>query len=422
MKILVLYFKWRHKKGRNTVDEHLYSFRKYVRGVKFHYFNAANGIPWYLSLCDYDAVILHYTFLAIRWRKDLYTEWMKTVKNLKKISAYFLAIPQDEYAESSALCDFFKEYGVRTVFTCFSPEDYEKVYPREKVDLDQVFTVFPGYMDEDAAKRLHIAYGKSKHRPIDLGYRARKVPYWLGRHGQYKHEIGEVFAERASGSGLKLDISTGEENVFLGKEWYKFISRCRAFLGCEGGASLFDPTGAVRYSVERYLEDHPGASFQEVEKNCFPGKDYNINLFTLSPRHFECAITKTCQVLLEGKYGGIFLPGVHYIEVKKDYSNIDDVIEQIADVRHCKQIAENAYRDIVQSGRYTYRVFAEQVISHIAEKVEKEIRQRAVNQRFYLVVGRYLSFREYLEPALVKMFYAWFGIKFYGKKIIGNSR
>jgi len=372
-------------------------------------------------MANYDGVILHYTLLAMRWRKDLYSKWLKTVENLKKISGYIVGIPQDEYAESNALCDFFNEYGIRAVFTCFSPEDYEKVYSKGKLALDQLITVFPGYIDEDAAKRLSSLCGKGTERPIDLGYRARKVPYWLGRHGQYKYELAEVFAKTTRGSGLKVDISTGENDVFYGKDWYRFLSQCRAFLGCEGGASLLDPGGEIRFKVEQYVRNHPDASFEEVEKNCFPNQDYNIRLFTLSPRHFECAVTKTCQVLLEGNYGGILLPGVHYIEVKKDYSNIEDVIEQIRNVRHCEQIAENAYRDIVQSGKYTYRVFAKQVINHIAEKVHREMGQKTANQGFFHMLGKYLSFREYFEPALAKMFYAWFGIKFYGNKIIGNG-
>ncbi len=52
-----------------------------------------------------------------------------------------------------------------------------------------------------------------------------------------------------------------------------------------------------------FTAKHPNASFDEIEKACFPGKDYNISCFALSPRHFEAVMTKTLQILVEGKYG-----------------------------------------------------------------------------------------------------------------------
>jgi hypothetical protein len=62
---------------------------------------------------------------------------------------------RDEYAEPGVLCDFIKEYEVRTVFTRFSPEDHEKIYSKEKVDLNQFFTVLSGHNDEETAKQLN---------------------------------------------------------------------------------------------------------------------------------------------------------------------------------------------------------------------------------------------------------------------------
>lgn len=413
MNILVIYFKWKNQKDRNTIDEHLYSFRNYVKGVQFHYFNGANGIPWYLTRAEYDGVILHYTFLGARWSRNFYSKWLNTISNLEKIPGYKVAIPQDEYAESVALCELFRKNGIRSVFTCFPSHDFEKVYPKEKTGLKHIITVFPGYVDEDAVKRIKVPGMNRKERPIDLGYRARKLPYWLGRHGQLKHEIGEVFLERARSSRLIMDISMGEKEVFFGEDWYRFLGRCRAVLGCEGGASLLDPKGEIRFKVEQYVRNHPNASFEEVEENCFPGKDYNINLFTLSPRHFECAITKTCQVLLEGNYGGILLPGIHYIEVKKDYSNIDEVIKKIGDVDYCTEIANNAFRDIIQSGKYTYRIFAKQVIDHIKCQVRSQGRRIGKGQQFLGCLGKYLSSREHFEPVLVKFFYLWLGLKLF---------
>jgi hypothetical protein len=417
VKILVIYFKLNIKKTRNTINEHLYSFRKYNDDTKFHYFNAINGIPRYLTFVKYDGVILHYTFLATRWSRNFFRGWSRSILRLKEIQGYKVAIPQDEYAETGILCQLFREYGVKTVFTMFWKEDYEKAYPSTKVSLDHIVTVFPGYVDEIKAEEVRNHYFTGGQRTIDLGYRARKLPYWLGRQGQLKQEVGEVFRHRTKGSGLRIDISTDDNDVFWGDEWYRFLCRCKAVLGCEGGASLLDATGEIREKVERYLQESPDATFEEVEKNCFPGLDYSIHFPSLSPRFFECAISETCQVLLEGEYGGIFLPGVHYVQVKKDYSNIDEVIELIRNEEYCTRIAANTYRDIVESGKYTYRVFVNEVIAHISEQVDKGGKETAIEKKYFYVLGRYLSFREWFEPVLVKLFYAWLGIKLHRTKV-----
>lgn len=66
-------------------------------------------------------------------------------------------------------------------------------------------------------------------------------------------------------------------------------------------------------------------------------------------------MTRTCQVLLEGAYNGIFEPWRHYIPVKRDYSNVDEVLRALQDDKLVDRIAEQAYQDIVASGRWSYQ-------------------------------------------------------------------
>jgi hypothetical protein len=229
-------------------------------------------------------------------------------------------------------------------------------------------------------------------RDIDIGYRARKLPFWIGRHGQLKTILAQKFLNLHVPHYLRLDISLNPKDVFFDTEWYRFLCRCRTVLGCEGGASLHDPSGEVRQKVEDYVAQNPEVSFDEVEQTCFPGRDGNLRLFALSPRHFECAITKSCQVLVEGAYAGIFKPGIHYIEIRKDWSNLEQVIRLIEDREYCEKIAENAYQDIVQSGLYTYRRFVETIINHVC--AVKGSSNAAKYSRIYLIYLSLLDQRE----------------------------
>lgn len=417
---------------RNTINEHLFSFKKYANDIEFHYFNVIFGIPKYLKWVNYDGIILHYTFLAERYpRKG--KKWNKFINGLKYLKGHKIAIPQDEYYKTDVLCQLFKDYHVKTVFTCFNqPEDYLKAYPKEKTGLKCYIPVFTGYVDEKAIENLNSNCQSYKERPIDIGYRARKLPYVYGRHGQLKYELGNTFLDKLKDTTWNIDISLTEEqkNAFLGSDWYSFLLGCKAVLGCEGGSSLLDSKGEIWRKVVKYLENYSRATFEEVEQACFPGEDFNIKCFALSPRNFECVITKTCQVLVEGNYGGIFKPNVHYIELKKDYSNIDKVLELLKDNEYCQNIVDQAYDDIVLSGKYTYKVFANNVINHILENVvnSKEDRKTDsfLNRFSFYVLGRYLLIRDnFISPLLItfsspKKLYTtilWFLKKIFGEKL-----
>jgi len=407
MRILVLYYQEYEKGIRRTIHEHLYSFKRYSR-ANCHYLNVSWGVPWYISKIPFDLIIYHYTIFACKWELAHFIRFQKKWGNLKKIMGYKVAIPLDEYIHSEAVNKFFQDFGIKSVFTALSETEWQKVYPKEASGLEHYVTVFTGYIDEEAVKE--ISAFRSENRYIDIGYRARKLPYWIGRHGQLKTTIAKHFLNAAVPHRLNLDISLNPEDVFFGNDWYRFLCRCRTALGCEGGASLHDPTGNIRKKVDDYVARHPEASFDEVEQVCFPGQDGNLNLFALSPRHFECAITKTCQVLVEGEYAGVLKPGKHYIEVKKDWSNIAQVIRQIEDRTYCEKIAENAYRDIVQSELYTYRRFVQTVMDHIRElKSSPNEEKCCMLNKFFLYLldqrerlGKLFMFISFLKVVLKK--------------------
>jgi len=76
----------------------------------------------------------------------------------------------------------------------------------------------------------------------------------------------------------------------------------------------------------------------------------------ISSRHFEPVGTKTCQILLEGNFNGILKEGEHYISVKKNFSNLKDVINVYSDHDLRNQIVERAYAYIIENHTYNQRV------------------------------------------------------------------
>ena len=76
-------------------------------------------------------------------------------------------------------------------------------------------------------------------------------------------------------------------------------------------------------------------------------------------------MTGTCQVLTEGYYNGILIPNVHYIPLKKDFSNIDEVIRRIKEDIDRNFLIKNAYNDIVESEKYNINKYLILILNQI---------------------------------------------------------
>ena len=199
-------------------------------------------------------------------------------------------------------------------------------------------------------------------RTVDVGYRGRKLPYSMCRGSQEKHVIGVEFKERALSVGLRVDIETDERERMYGNAWPRFLGNCKAVLGVEAGVSVFDIDNVVRPKYARICEGHPDTTYPNCSFEDFHGAvlgPYEDRIYyrTISPRHFEAAAFRNCQILFEGKYSGILRPMVHYIPLKKDFSNFDEVIRKFRDAHLRKELLENAYRDLIGSGTYSYEGF-----------------------------------------------------------------
>ena len=52
-------------------------------------------------------------------------------------------------------------------------------------------------------------------------------------------------------------------------------------------------------------------------------------------------------------------PMVHYLPLRKDFSNFDEVLRAVPGSGVRRELTENAHRDLIASGRYSYERFIE---------------------------------------------------------------
>jgi hypothetical protein len=367
--VLVVYALNRHP-VRETIRDHLYSFARYSRHRCFYLNMAVRDVPRMVRRLPFDAVVFHTSFLAHKWAPDSWRELIRRAAPLKAVGEIRVAIPQDEFLRSAWLCEFIEEFGIGHVFSAAAESEWPKIYAG--VDRDRVgfTTVLTGYLEPRSIQRAERFSVSLRERKVDIGYRAWHAAPWLGRHGQLKHLVAAAVQDAAPRHGVTVDISTSDDDVLYGDDWYRFLGSSRYTIGVEGGSSLNDRDGSIREATERYEAEHPGAGFDEIESATFPGRDGELSLFAISPRHLEACATRTCQVLIEGDYNGVLHAGQHYIPLRHDLGNLDEVLEQVRRDDLREGIVEQAYRDVVASGRYEYSSFVELVDSVIPVRAD----------------------------------------------------
>ena len=302
---------------------------------------------------------------------------------------------QDEYRDVHRVNQAMAELGVQVAFTCVAEGDHRVFYPADAIPcLDGVYTVLPGYVPrylEQAPLDL------DSPRRIDVGYRSRAMPFDLGDLGQDKTVIAARFQTLAGAAGLASDISVLERDRLYGRQWVEFLRDCRCVLGTSSGASVVDFTGEIRRGCERHLALNPDAGYREVKARFFADADWKVVIDTASPRMFEAAALGCTLVQHEGLYGGVVRADVHYIDVRRDYSNIADVLDRVRDRGFCREMARRAHRELIASRRYSFEAFARWFDGVLDKHVPGRRLARSISlTRFY--ADGYLRRRQALVP------------------------
>jgi hypothetical protein len=335
-----------------TIMEHVNAFGNHSRFPVWK-LNTELGFPAGLKRLRFPVVVLHYSL----WGTTGYHLDGEFLSYLDDGGAcYKIAFFQDEHHYCLQRFAFINRYRIDCIYTLLEQEHVKAVYGKY-TEVPRVITTIPGYVSEDLKEKAARFRLPEDDRGIDIGYRGRELQFYMGRGAREKTEISHEFARRVEGLDLQVDFDTREAGRLYGDSWYAFLGNCKAFLGVEAGVSIFDVEDVVLKEYERRIRENPGMTFAEMEEE-FLGRWENIIYYrTISPRHFEAAAFLACQILFEGRYSCILYPMRHYIPLKKDYSNFDEVIAMFREKGFRREITTNAYRDLIASGEYSYERF-----------------------------------------------------------------
>lgn len=346
-----------------TVTEYLDALLNYSRHT-VHEISMLHHFPVHIDLDRFDAVITHYSLsLGPLLRHYLGDDLVRRLKHFRGLKAAFL---QDEYRQIQTFWRHINELGIDLLLSCVPNEEITKVYPVDKVPRLKVVNVLTGYVPEKLLEQPVLPVAE---RPIDVGYRTRRMPFWLGRLGYEKWFISEEFQRRAADTDLVLNLSTREGERLYGDAWTNFVASCRAVIGVESGASIIDFDGQLEQRVEDYVANNPRTTFEDVSDKLLGPYEGSLHLHQISPRCFEAAALRTPMVLFEGRYSGVLEPGRHFIVLKKDFSNFNEVLSQLRDHNGLQTMAERTYNEVALNSRWSYRAFIEKVDAAIEAEI-----------------------------------------------------
>ena len=105
--------------------------------------------------------------------------------------------------------EYINHYKIDCVYTLLEPEYLKDTY-RKHTNVQKHVYALPGYVSDDLINIDKKFTKPEKLRKIDIGYRSRQLPYYMGMGAQEKAEIGTRFQANAAGLGLNLDIEIQE--------------------------------------------------------------------------------------------------------------------------------------------------------------------------------------------------------------------
>ncbi len=374
----------------NVVRDYLYCFNQHSRH-QYYYLHA-----WSKNQCRrlhgfdfnrFDAIILFWDFYWVGSGEPMsycyVPDWAaERIADSRALKIQFL---QDEYRDVRLANRAMSRFGVNLMFTCVAEKDHELFYPKGLIpSLKATYSVLTGYVPSYLEK---VDYPAEIERPIDIGYRSRKLAYYLGRLGQEKATIADRFQEIADRYGFTANISVNEKDRIYGENWLAFMKACRFSIGTESGASVVDFDSQIRKRCQDYVHHHPAASFDEVSKIVFRDVDEKVVVQTISPRLFEAAAFENTLILHEGRYEDMLEPDVHYISVKKDYSNVAEVVERMKDLAFCQKLARNAKEALIRSKRYNYRSFVKKFDAIVEGHVAARSHSSQVSRTMFYVMN-----------------------------------
>ena len=235
-------------------------------------------------------------------------------------------------------------------------------------------------------------------RAIDIGTRSAKYGVWLGDNE--RNDIISYFDLGNHDLKLDLGLSPGSKKRFNRNEWASFLNNCKATLSTEAGSYFLEPDDKTVNQVFQYLKKKSskvvlpndtilydafkfifpqhltkvlkpllaksfvgtsnidqGIDFSEIHQKFFAETNKApVHSKAISSRHFDAIGTHTLNVMYPGRYNDILNSKENYFELKRDHSNICELLELLNNDKRINEITSETYQMVLNNHTHKHRL------------------------------------------------------------------
>ena len=345
MKIVLLVFPLDNLS--TTTSDHINALKKYVRGEITVCAIRRGEIP--IDLRSFDTLIIHHSAVIYPYRNMHVGFSDEALKALKRFPGIKLAFAQDEYRSVAERRSFFNDIEINHLFSLSSPSGYEVIYGPPKDRTYSISTVLPGYISNHMMQWNSSSF---KERPIDVGYRGRILPEWMGDVSNLKSGIVDLIEREIQSRKISVstDLSVSERDRFYGNSWKKFLNSTKSQIVTSSGSSMLDIDG-------RFVESHFGKARITINTEAPIRFDHHA----MSPRILDYAVSGNLIIRIHGHdYGGV-LNEENSIRLYEDASNFEDVISQINQEDKYLSLINSSKKNIVFNENFHFSTLGNEV-------------------------------------------------------------
>lgn len=278
-----------------------------------------------------------------------------------------IVILQDEQENTLTVRKRIARMRPHILFTTLPPEAWPVVFPDDVFSGSKIVRLLTGYARQRSLPS-NLTLAPLAQRPLTLGYRVTPHIWRWGELGRLKIEVGQRFHEACLRRGIPADIAWTEEAKIYGDDWLRFNASCQGALGSESGASVFDWHGDLQRQETQFRLARPEATCEDFLAEIVE-QEVSFDTGQVSPRVFEATITRTPLVMVEGKYAGVLREEEHYLPIKRDFSNVEEILDRMSDLESLQNMVDRTYSHLIESGMFSYAVMAKKIDDEIERTI-----------------------------------------------------